>query len=130
MMNCYRYQNPNIIEYKYDLHEKEDGKDYLKKNLICPLCNNIDMYFSHNCRMNNIFMYVDNNEKYGFIYDGIKDIVPQNAINSSLYFFETDPKPHHSLLPLLLEFLQDPIVYGIKVFLKEILPNVFNYMNM
>ena len=51
---------------------------------------NLDMYFSHNCRMNNIFMYVDNIEKYGFIYEGIKDIVPQNAINSSLYFFETD----------------------------------------
>jgi len=51
---------------------------------------NIDMYFSHNCRNNNIFMYVDNKEKYGFIYDGIKDILPQSAVNSSLFFFETN----------------------------------------
>ena len=62
------------------------GGDYTFDIFNGLLLSSESMYFSHNCRKNNIFMYVDNIEKYGFIYEGIKDIVPQNAQNLSLYF--------------------------------------------
>jgi len=50
----------------------------------------IDMYFSDNCRNNNIFMYVENTQEYGYIYSGIKDVIPDKAKKNSLYLFETN----------------------------------------
>ena len=50
----------------------------------------IDMKFSKNCRDNNIFLYVENLKNYGYIFEGIKDEIPPNAIHKSFYLFETD----------------------------------------
>ena len=51
---------------------------------------NMDMKFSHNCRKNNIFMFVDNMEYYGYIYEGLKDKIPPGALHPELFLFETD----------------------------------------
>ena len=51
---------------------------------------NMDMKFSHNCRKNNIFMFVDNMECYGYIYEGLKDKIPPGALHPDLFMFETD----------------------------------------
>ena len=56
------------------------------------------MYFSHNCRTNNIFMYVTNMQKYGYIYDkeqqGSKSkekeekiTISEKVINKTLFSF-------------------------------------------
>ena len=50
---------------------------------------NIDMIFSDNCRKNGLFMYLDNIEKYGYIYEGIKDTIPDTALHKELYLFES-----------------------------------------
>jgi lysyl hydroxylase/galactosyltransferase/glucosyltransferase/procollagen-lysine,2-oxoglutarate 5-dioxygenase len=50
---------------------------------------NIDMMFAYNCRANNIFMYLDNTEKYGYIDEGIKDVIPEIALHKELYLFES-----------------------------------------
>ena len=49
------------------------------------------MNFSYNCRKNNIFMYVVNNDnKFGYICEEIKDDIPDNVKHKSLYMFETN----------------------------------------
>ena len=50
----------------------------------------LDMKFNDNCRKNNIFLYIDNMEVYGYITDGLKDKVPKTAIHKEFYLFETD----------------------------------------
>lgn len=56
------------------------------------------MYFSYNCRKNNIFMYVTNMENYGYIYDDEskneekeKITVSEKVINKSLFMFHNNP---------------------------------------
>ena len=51
---------------------------------------NIDMKFSKNCRDNNIFLYVDNLVNYGYIFEGLKDEIPPNAVHKDFYLFETN----------------------------------------
>ena len=50
---------------------------------------NTDMCFAHNCRENGLFMYLDNTEVYGYIYEGITDIIPEKALHKELYLFES-----------------------------------------
>ena len=47
---------------------------------------NMDMKFSHNCRKNNIFMFVDNMEYYGYIYEGLKDRITSGCFASRIIF--------------------------------------------
>jgi GR25 family glycosyltransferase involved in LPS biosynthesis len=49
------------------------------------------MFFSHNCRKNNIFMYVTNLNEYGYIYDATKDNINDQVINKSLFMFDSYP---------------------------------------
>ena len=49
-----------------------------------------DMKFNDNCRKNNIFLYVENMEDYGYVTDGLKDKIPVNAVHKDFYLFETD----------------------------------------
>ena len=56
------------------------------------------MYFSHNCRSNNIFMYTTNMQNYGYIYDTEsnnvkkeKITISEKAINKSLFAFYENP---------------------------------------
>jgi GR25 family glycosyltransferase involved in LPS biosynthesis len=49
---------------------------------------NYYMVFSYNCRINNISMYIENVEEYGNIYEDIKSLVPNNAINKDFYLLE------------------------------------------
>ena len=59
------------------------------------------MYFSYNCRKNNIFMYITNRKNYGYIYNNEsktkkeekveKITVSEKVINKSLYMFHNDP---------------------------------------
>ena len=51
---------------------------------------NVYMKFSKNCRDNNIFLYVENLDKYGYIFEGLKDKIPLNAIHKDFYLFETN----------------------------------------
>ena len=45
------------------------------------------MKFSKNCRDNNIFLYVENLVNYGYIFEGIKDEIPPNAIHKRFLSF-------------------------------------------
>lgn len=49
-----------------------------------------DMKFNDNCRKNNIFLYIENMEDYGYVTDGLKDKIPEKAIHKDFYLFETD----------------------------------------
>ena len=49
---------------------------------------NYYMVFSYNCRINNISMYIENVEEYGYIYEDINSLVPNNAINKDFYLLE------------------------------------------
>ena len=51
----------------------------------------IDMKFCHNCRQNDIFMYVDNQEEFGYIFDHEKaDNIPETAVHKEFYMFESN----------------------------------------
>jgi len=69
--------------------------DYLKKvidfntNTSGNPNYNTDMIFSYNCRKNGLFMYLDNTENYGYIYEGIKDIIPEMGVHKNFYLFES-----------------------------------------
>lgn len=51
---------------------------------------NDDMKFNDNCRKNNISLYLENTEEYGYITEGLKDKIPENAVHKEFYLFETD----------------------------------------
>jgi GR25 family glycosyltransferase involved in LPS biosynthesis len=51
-----------------------------------------DMIFNYNCRKNNLFLYLENTEEYGYLTDGVKDEIPKNAVHKEFYLFETDKK--------------------------------------
>tara|TARA_Y100000389_G_scaffold154199_1_gene154671 strand:- start:459 stop:3212 length:2754 start_codon:yes stop_codon:yes gene_type:complete len=80
------------------------NREYIKKvhGFFTNNINNNDfstcMCFSHNCRSNNIFMYVTNMQIYGYIYDSEskaeengEGTVDENVINKSLYTFYENP---------------------------------------
>ena len=76
-----------------------------------------DMWFSDNCRKNNISMYVTNIEKYGYIIDTFGDdqsiVKPNNdVINKSLFTLDStwgDRYLHHDFLISINNWEQLPV---------------------
>ena len=76
------------------------GNILIRKNIIKEVQNfytnntnsyfDDDMKFNDNCRKNNIFLYLENMEDYGYLTDGLKDEIPKTAIHKEFYLFETD----------------------------------------
>lgn len=84
-----------------------------------------DMKFSKNCRDNNIFLYVDNMDYYGYIYEEIKDEIPTNAIHKNFYLFETN-KDNWAKTYFHPEFYNSINKWN-KLKIKEICPYAFEF---